>query len=400
MHRKLALAAAVARPARGWSVRRPGARRRSTAPSLRQVLDLVKTGSSTRSTPPCSTRRRRPGSSPQLRIRTRSSSRRRSSTQFNQNTAGRLRRHRHADRGAARQGRHRLQGLSQHAGRGAAGVREGDVIVAIDTDRARRAGPRRRSPTAARRRRALQGEGRASRAPASRRTDRGRSSRAAVIRIPAVPFALMLRQEGRLHPAAAVQRDLHARSSAAVRKLVTAVDGAKGARARPARNGGGFLDQSLDLTNLFLPQGRRARHGARPQRRTRAYVGAARSHRARVPIVDPHRPATRPRRPRSSPARCRTTIARSSSAPRRSARGSCSPCLPPRWRLRDQDHHRQVVHARAAATIQKERVLDADGQFVEVHPDSLERRLARKRVRLTSRTLVAWSTVAAPSPRT
>ncbi|HEX4934847.1 MAG TPA: S41 family peptidase, partial [Gemmatimonadaceae bacterium] len=132
----------------------------------------------------------------------------------------------------------------------AAGAREGDMIIAIDTVGTR-------GWSSARIADSLRG------VPGSKVTVsfarpgvvepiKSTFTRA-VIRVPAVPYAIMFDKVGYI-PLQGFNESSTQEVAAAVRKLV-AQDGAKGLVLDLRGNGGGFLDQSLAISNLFLAQG-------------------------------------------------------------------------------------------------------------------------------------------------
>jgi carboxyl-terminal processing protease len=251
-----------------------------------------------------------------------------------------------------------------------AGVREGDVIVGVDSLSTRGWGNARVADS-------LRGT------PGSKVTvafarpgvsDLIQSTfTRAVIRVPAVPYAITFDNIGYL--------PLDNFNESSTRDIASAVrqfqaQGTRGLILDLRRNPGGFLEQALSITNLFLKQGAEIAsvrgRGTEPQ----VYTAQERPLAPDIPIV--------------------VLIDQYSASAAEIVAGAL------------QDHDRALVigttsfgkglvqtvynldggyalkmttgkwFTPAGRSIQKERRLLADGQFVEVHPDSLESDSARK----------------------
>ncbi|MBL8997092.1 MAG: S41 family peptidase [Gemmatimonadales bacterium] len=254
-----------------------------------------------------------------------------------------------------------------------AGIREGDRIVGVDTASTRgwttaqvSAGLKGRPGTQVKARFLRPGVAQPFEVEFTRRT----------IRIPAIPFALMLEEKVAYIPLQQFNETTTREFADNLRRLQA--EGAKGVVLDLRRNTGGFLDQALQLTNFFLPRGKelatvRGRVGP-PER----YVAEADPIAPTIPLVI-------------------LTDGYSASASEIVA-GAL------------QDHDRALIvgttsfgkglvqsvyqldggyaiklttgkwYTPSGRSIQKERHLDGNGNYVEVTPDSLETdavRLAR-----------------------
>lgn len=251
-----------------------------------------------------------------------------------------------------------------------AGVREGDIIVAIDTlstrgwSNGRVADSLRGTPgskvtvTFAR--------------PGVATPIKNLFTRA-IIRVPAVAYAITFEGIGYL-PLDNFNESSTRDIAAAVRKFQA--DGAKGLILDLRRNPGGYLDQALSISNLFLPQGAQLAsvrgRGQEPQ----VHMAQERPIASDIPIV--------------------VLIDQYSASAAEIVAGAL------------QDHDRALIlgqtsfgkglvqtmynldggyalklttgkwYTPSGRSIQKERILLPDGQYVEVHPDSLESDSARK----------------------
>jgi carboxyl-terminal processing protease len=196
------------------------------------------------------------------------------------------------------------------------------------------------------------------------------------IRIPAIPYALMLEGKTAYIPLQQFNETTTREFAENLRRLTA--EGATGLVIDLRRNTGGYLDQALELTNFFLPRGKELAT-------VRGRVGPPERYIAEVDPIAPKIP-----------------IVVLTDGYTASASEIVAGAL--------QDHDRAVVlgttsfgkglvqsvyrldggyaiklttgkwYTPAGRSIQKERVLDAAGNFVEVHPDSLETekdRLAR-----------------------
>jgi carboxyl-terminal processing protease len=252
-----------------------------------------------------------------------------------------------------------------------AGVREGDIIVGIESlstrgwDNARVADSLRGTPgstvtvTFAR--------------PGVSESIKSTLKRA-VIRVPAVPYAITFEGGIAYLPLDGFNESSTRDISAAVRKFQS--EGAKGLILDLRRNAGGYLDQALSISNLFLKEGQEIAsvrgRGTQPQ----VYTARERPLAPEIPIV--------------------ILIDQYSASAAEIVAGAL------------QDHDRALIigvtsfgkglvqtmynldggyalkmttgkwYTPVGRSIQKERTLLPDGQFVEVHPDSLESDSARK----------------------
>jgi carboxyl-terminal processing protease len=252
----------------------------------------------------------------------------------------------------------------------AAGVREGDVIVAIDSLNTR-------GWTNARVADSLRGVPNTQVAvtfarPGVNEPIRNTFKRA-VIRVPAVDYAIAFDSVGYL-PLDNFNESSTRDIAAAVRKMQA--ERVKGLILDLRRNPGGYLDQALSISNLFLPQGAEIAsvrgRGSEPQ----VYSARERPIAPDVPIV--------------------ILIDQYSASAAEIVAGAL------------QDHDRALIlgttsfgkglvqtvfnldggyalkmttgkwYTPIGRSIQKERKLLPDGQYVEVHPDSLESDSARK----------------------
>ena len=252
----------------------------------------------------------------------------------------------------------------------AGGVREGDLIIAIDTVGTR-------GWSSARVADSLRG------VPGSSvKVSFGRPGvpepivstfTRAVVRVPAVPYALMFGSTGYI-PLQGFNETARQEVAAAVRDLI--VDRSARSLVLDLRgNGGGFLDQSLSISNIFLPQGIELASVRGRNAERQVYTARERPLAPDIPLV---------------------ILTDQFTA---SASEIVSGAL--------QDHDRALIvgtttfgkglvqtlfnldggyalkittgkwYTPSGRTIQKERKLLPDGQFVEVHPDSLDGDSAR-----------------------
>jgi len=251
-----------------------------------------------------------------------------------------------------------------------AGIREGDRIVGVDTAATRgwttaqvSAGLKGRPGTRVKARFLRPGVAQPFEVEFTRRT----------IRIPAIPFALMLDAKTGYIPLQQFNETTTREFAESLRRLQS--EGATGLVLDLRRNTGGFLDQALQLTNFFVPRGKelatvRSRVGA-PER----YVAEADPIAPSIPMV---------------------VLTDGYSA---SASEIVAGAL--------QDHDRALIvgttsfgkglvqsvyqldggyaiklttgkwYTPSGRSIQKDRHLDGNGNYVEVTPDSLETDAAR-----------------------
>jgi carboxyl-terminal processing protease len=253
----------------------------------------------------------------------------------------------------------------------AAGIREGDLIIFVDTISTRGWNTRKVSDyltgTPGTKVSATFGR------PGVSEPIKATFTRA-VIHVPAVPYAIMFDGKIGYLPLNQFTEASTKEVSESVRNLQS--QGAHGIVLDLRGNPGGFLDQALAISNLFLKEGQEIAsvrgRGTEPQQ----YVARERPLAADVPIV--------------------VLVDQYSASASEIVAGSL------------QDHDRALIvgmtsfgkglvqtlfdldggwalkmttakwYTPAGRSIQKERKLTADGQFLEVHPDSLETDSARK----------------------
>ncbi len=246
-----------------------------------------------------------------------------------------------------------------------AGIREGDRIVGVDTQSTQgwkvdqvSAGLKGVPGTRVKARFARPGVQTPFEVEFTRRT----------IRIPAIPFALMLENKVAYIPLQQFNETTTREFAENLRRLQG--EGATGLVIDLRRNTGGFLDQALDLTNFFIPRGKelatvRGRNG--PEER---YVAEADPIAPRIPIVvltDGYTASASEIVAGALQDHDRALIVGTTSFGKglvqsvyRLDGGYAIKLTTGKW------------YTPSGRSIQKERVLDAAGNLVEVHPDSLE----------------------------
>jgi carboxyl-terminal processing protease len=195
-----------------------------------------------------------------------------------------------------------------------------------------------------------------------------------IIRIPAIPFGLMLQDKVAYIPVQQFNETTTREFAAELERLQR--EGAKGLVIDLRRNTGGFLDQALDLANFFLPRGAelatvRGRTGA-PER----YVAEAAPIAPTIPIViltDGYTASASEIVAGALQDHDRALIVGTTSF----GKGLVQSV----YRL-DGGYAIKLTTGKwftpSGRSIQKERVLDAAGNLVEVHPDSLETEADRR----------------------
>ena len=253
----------------------------------------------------------------------------------------------------------------------AAGAREGDMIVAIDTLSTR-------GWSSARVADSLRG------VPGSKvAVSFGRRGvpepikstfTRAVIRIPAVPYAITFDKVGYI-PLQGFNETSTQEVAAAVRQLVTQ-QGAKGLILDLRGNGGGFLDQSLAISNLFLPQGTELASVRGRNQESQSYTAREKPVAADIPMViltDQYTASASEIVAGALQDHDRALILGTTSFGKGLVQTLFN--LDGGYALKITTGKWYTPNGR---TIQKERKLLPDGQFVEVHPDSLESDSARR----------------------
>jgi len=252
----------------------------------------------------------------------------------------------------------------------AAGAREGDMIIAIDTVGTR-------GWSSARVADSLRGT------PGSKVTVsfarpgvnepiKSTFTRA-VIRIPAVPYAIHFDKVGYV-PLQGFNETATQEVAAAVRRLQQ--EGAKGLVLDLRGNGGGFLDQSLAISNLFLPKGTELASVRGRNQEVQSYTARENPIAPNIPVViltDQYTASASEIVAGALQDHDRALILGTTSFGKGLVQtlfnldgGYALKITTGKW------------YTPSGRTIQKERKLTPDGQFVEVHPDSLESDSARK----------------------
>lgn len=196
----------------------------------------------------------------------------------------------------------------------------------------------------------------------------------AVIRIPAVPYAIMFDKTGYI-PLQGFNETSTQELAAAVRRL-TAQQGATSLILDLRGNGGGFLDQSLAISNLFLPQGKELASVRGRGQENQTYVARERPIAPDVPMVvltDQYTASASEIVAGALQDHDRALILGTTSFGKGLVQtlfnldgGYALKITTGKW------------YTPSGRTIQKDRKLLPDGQFIEVHPDSTESDSARK----------------------
>jgi carboxyl-terminal processing protease len=252
-----------------------------------------------------------------------------------------------------------------------AGIREGDRIVGVDTSSTQgwkvdqvSAGLKGQPGTRVKARFARPGVAQPFEVEFTRR----------VIRIPAIPFALMLDGKVAYIPLQQFNETTTREFAENLQRLQK--EGATGLVIDLRRNTGGFLDQALDLTNMFVPRGTElatVRGRGAPDER---YVAEADPIAPRIPIVvltDGYTASASEIVAGALQDHDRALVVGTTSFGKglvqsvyRLDGGYAIKLTTGKW------------YTPSGRSIQKERVLDAAGNLVEVHPDSLETEADRR----------------------
>jgi carboxyl-terminal processing protease len=253
----------------------------------------------------------------------------------------------------------------------AAGVREGDVFIAIDTINTR-------GWSSARVADSLRGVPGSKVSVSFARPSVNEPIKSlftrAIIRIPAVPYAITFDKVGYI-PLQGFNETSTQEVAAAVRKLVTQ-DGAKSLILDLRGNGGGFLDQSLAISNLFLPQGTELASVRGRNQDSQTYTAREKPIAPDVPMViltDQYTASASEIVAGALQDHDRALILGTTSF----GKGLVQTLF-----NLDGGYALKITTGKwftpSGRTIQKERKLLPDGQFVEVHPDSMESDSARR----------------------
>jgi len=253
----------------------------------------------------------------------------------------------------------------------AGGVREGDMIIAIDSTSTRGWSSTRGADS-------LRG------GPGSKVTvSFGRPSvpepikssfTRAIVRVPAVPYAITFDKIGYI-PLQGFNETSTQEVAAAVKQLITQ-KGAKSLILDLRGNGGGFLDQSLAISNLFLPQGTELASVRGRNQENQTYTAREKPIAPDVPLViltDQYSASASEIVAGALQDHDRALILGTTSFGKGLVQTLFN--LDGGYALKITTGKWFTPNGR---TIQKERKLLPDGQFVEVHPDSLESDSARK----------------------
>ncbi len=253
----------------------------------------------------------------------------------------------------------------------AGGVREGDMIVAIDTTSTRGWSSTKVSDN-------LRGDPgtkvNVSFARPSVPEPIKSTFTRAIIHVPAVPYAITFDKIGYV-PLQGFNETSTQEVAAAVRNLITE-KGAKALILDLRGNGGGFLDQSLAISNLFLPQGTELASVRGRNQDNQTYTAREKPLAADVPMViltDQYTASASEIVAGALQDHDRALILGTTSFGKGLVQTLFN--LDGGYALKITTGKWFTPNGR---TIQKERKLLPDGQFVEVHPDSLESDSARK----------------------
>jgi carboxyl-terminal processing protease len=290
-------------------------------------------------------------------------------TQFNTNTAGRyaglgMQIEEQPGKGVV------VSKVFPHTPAEAAGAREGDMIIAIDTIPTR-------GWSSARVADSLRGTPGSKVSVSFARPGVNEPIKSsftrAVIRIPAVPYAIHFDKAGYI-PLQGFNETATQEVAAAVRRLQQ--EGAKGLVLDLRGNGGGFLDQSLAISNLFLPKGAELASVRGRNQEVQSYTARENPIAPSIPVViltDQYTASASEIVAGALQDHDRALILGTTSFGKGLVQtlfnldgGYALKITTGKW------------YTPSGRTIQKERKLTADGQFVEVHPDSLESDSARK----------------------
>lgn len=252
-----------------------------------------------------------------------------------------------------------------------AGIREGDVIVLVDSISTRGWSSKKTSDalTGTPGTKVTVGFARPG-VPAPIKVEFTR----AVIRVPAVPYAITFNGNVGYIPLDQFNENATSELTANVRKLQN--EGARGIVLDFRRNPGGFLDQALSITNLFLRQGQEIASVRGRSTEPQTYFAREKPIAPDVPLViltDQYTASASEIVAGALQDHDRAVIVGTTSFGKGLVQTLFN--LDGGWALKMTTAKWYTPSGRS---IQKERKLTSDGQFVEVHPDSLESDSARK----------------------
>lgn len=196
----------------------------------------------------------------------------------------------------------------------------------------------------------------------------------AVIRVPAVPYEISFDEKVGYIPLDQFNENATSELTASVRKLQS--DGARGIILDLRRNPGGFLDQALSISNLFLRQGQEIASVRGRNTEPQAYFAREKPIAPDIPLViltDQYTASASEIVAGALQDHDRAVIVGTTSFGKGLVQTLFN--LDGGWALKMTTAKWFTPSGRS---IQKERKLTPDGQFVEVHPDSLETDSARK----------------------
>ena len=252
-----------------------------------------------------------------------------------------------------------------------AGIREGDRIIGVDTSSTRgwkvdqvSSGLKGPPGTKVKARFARPGVNEVIEVEFTRRT----------IRIPAIPFALMLEGKTAYIPLQQFNETTSREFAAELQRLLR--EGATGLVIDLRRNTGGFLDQALTLSNFFVPKGAELATVRGRNTPVERYVAERDPIAPRLPIViltDGYTASASEIVAGALQDHDRALIVGTTSFGKglvqsvyRLDGGYAIKLTTGKW------------YTPSGRSIQKERVLDATGNLIEVHPESLETEAQRK----------------------
>ena len=252
-----------------------------------------------------------------------------------------------------------------------AGIREGDLIVAIDTLSTRGWNSRRVADS-------LTGTPGTKVTVSFARPGIPDPIKAtftrAVIRVPAVPYAIQFDGKIGYIPVTGFNETSTQEVASSVKKLQT--DGAKGLVLDLRGNPGGFLEQALQMSNLFLPEGSEIASVRGRNVEAQTYVAQEKPIAASIPMViltDQYTASASEIVAGALQDHDRAVIIGTTSFGKGLVQTLFN--LDGGYALKMTTGKWYTPNGRS---IQKERKLNADGQLVEVHPDSLETDSARR----------------------
>jgi carboxyl-terminal processing protease len=195
----------------------------------------------------------------------------------------------------------------------------------------------------------------------------------AEVHIPAVSYSLMLDNRTGYIPVTRFSDATAQEIGAAVRKL--SAEGARGIVLDLRSNPGGILEQAISASNLFLKQGLQVA-SVRGRAEQQTYVATAQPMAPEIPLVvliDGRSASASEIVAGALQDHDRALVVGTTSY----GKGLVQTLFP-----LDGGYALKMTTAKwytpSGRSIQKERTLNADGQYVEVHPDSLESDSARK----------------------